>query len=142
MNMLGKAIEIAVSAHAGQVDKGGKPYILHPLWVMNQVRHLGEDYMIVAVLHDVLEDSDWTKRMLIDEGFDMAIIIAIDILTHKQESNYEKYIQMIFHNQYAKAIKLKDLEHNSRITRIKGLRQKDFDRIAKYHKAYIYLKEN
>ena len=60
MNMLAKAIQIASEAHLNQIDKGGKPYILHPLWVMDRVRHLGEDYMVVAVLHDVIEDTNWT----------------------------------------------------------------------------------
>ena len=137
--MLGKAIEIAVSAHAGQMDKGGKPYILHPLWVMDQVRHLGEDYMIVAVLHDVIEDSDWTLGKLDAIGFSAESIWAIGLMTHRKEQSYDEYIKAIASNPIAKAVKLKDLEHNSRITRLKGLRKKDFDRLEKYHRAYTYL---
>jgi len=141
MNMLGRAIEIAVSAHAGQVDKGGKPYILHPLWVMNQVRHLGEDYMIVAVLHDVVEDTHWTIDTLIKEKFNQEVMYALCLLTHDENLSYDDYIKGISVNPIAKAIKLKDLEHNSRITRLKGLRKKDFDRLEKYHRAYTYLKD-
>ena len=141
MNMLGRAIEIAVSAHAGQVDKGGKPYILHPLWVMNQVRHLGEDYMIVAVLHDVVEDTHWTIDALIKEKFNQEVMYALCLLTHDENLSYDDYIKGISVNPIAKAVKLKDLEHNSRITRLKGLRKKDFDRLEKYHRAYTYLKD-
>ena len=139
MNMLGRAIEIAASAHAGQVDKGGKPYILHPLWVMDRVRHLGEDYKIVAVLHDVIEDSDWTSGMLRNEGFSHEIVGALIELTHEPGEDYDEYIKNIARNPIAKAVKLRDLEHNTKVTRLKGLRKKDFDRLEKYHRAYTYL---
>jgi (p)ppGpp synthase/HD superfamily hydrolase len=139
MSNLGRAIEIAVTAHAGQVDKGSRPYILHPLWVMNQVRHLGDEAMIVAVLHDVIEDTDVTLEDLAREGFGINVICALDLLDFR-DKDYDNQIKAIaIDNGLAKAIKLKDLEHNSRITRLKGLRKKDFDRIEKYHKAYTYL---
>jgi len=139
MNMLGRAIEIAATAHAGQVDKGGKPYILHPLWVMDRVRHLGEDAMIVAVLHDVVEDSDWTIVKLASEGFSLKVIQALTLLTHDKDTSYDEYIKAISTNPIAKAVKLRDLEHNTKVTRLKGLRKKDFDRLEKYHRAYTYL---
>ena len=141
MNMLGKAIEIAVTAHAGQLDKGGQPYILHPLWVMNKVRHLGEDTMIVAVLHDVVEDTPWTLELLREEGFNGTIITALQYLTKDPEVPYDSYINSISTHTIATAVKLRDLEHNSKITRLKGLRKKDFERLAKYHRAYTYLKD-
>jgi len=137
--MLAKAIQIAATAHLNQVDKSGKPYILHPLWVMNAVRHLGEDYMIVAVLHDVIEDSNWTLSALTNEGFSVDIINALSLLTHAHSDPYEEYIKKLSFHSIAREIKLRDLEHNSRITRLKGLRKKDFDRLEKYHKAYTYL---
>jgi (p)ppGpp synthase/HD superfamily hydrolase len=139
MNMLGRAIEIAAVAHSGQVDKGGKPYILHPLWVMDRVRHLGEDAMIVAVLHDVVEDSDWTLVKLASEGFSLKVIQALTLLTHDKDTDYDEYIKAISTNPIAKAVKLRDLEHNTKVTRLKGLRKKDFDRLEKYHRAYTYL---
>ena len=139
MNMLGKAIEIAASAHAGQVDKGGRPYILHPLWVMDKVRHLGDDYMIVAVLHDVVEDSEWSFGDLIKEGFNQNVMYALSLLTHEPAVLYDDYIKAIATDPIAKAVKLRDLEHNTKITRLKGLRKKDFDRLEKYHRAYTYL---
>lgn len=139
MSNLGRAIEIAVTAHAGQVDKGGRPYILHPLWVMDKVRHLGDDYMIVAVLHDVIEDSHWNSGMLKNEGFSHDIVGALMLLTHEPGESYDEYIKHIAFNPIAKAVKLRDLEHNTQITRLKGLRKKDFDRLEKYHRAYTYL---
>lgn len=138
-NMLGRAIEIAVTAHAGQVDKGGRPYILHPLWVMDKVRHLGDNYMIVAVLHDVVEDTDWTIMQLSEEGFDVKVIRALSLLTHDTDIPYDDYIKAIAMNPIARAVKLRDLEHNTKVTRLKGLRKKDFDRLEKYHRAYTYL---
>lgn len=139
--MLGRAIEIAASVHANQTDKGGKPYILHPLWVMDRVRHLGEDYMIAAVLHDVVEDSNWEFDDLIKEGFNTEVITALRFLTHGffSVNSYDEYIKLIASNPIAKAVKLRDLEHNSKITRLKGLRKKDFERLEKYHRAYTYL---
>lgn len=144
MNMLAKAIQIASTVHLNQVDKGGKPYILHPLWVMDKVRHLGEDYMIVAVLHDVLEDFETTYEetydMLVEQGFNQNIMYALALLTHdNSQQTYDDYIKGISTNPIAKAVKLRDLEHNSKITRLKGLRKKDFDRLEKYHRAYTYL---
>lgn len=139
-NMLAKAIQIASTAHLNQTDKGGKPYILHPLWVMDRVRHLGEDYMIVAVLHDVVEDSkDWSFVDLSKEGFNQNVMYALSLLTHNPDISYDDYIKAIALDPIAKAVKLRDLEHNSKITRLKGLRKKDFDRLEKYHRAYTYL---
>lgn len=143
MNMLAKAIQIAAEVHLKQTDKGGKPYILHPLWVMDRVRHLGEDYMIVAVLHDVVEDSEnptQTYSNLVKEGFNQDVMYALSLLSHTdKEQSYDDYIKAISTDKIAKAVKLRDLEHNSKITRLKGLRKKDFDRLEKYHKAYTYL---
>lgn len=141
-NLLGRAIEIATSAHSGQTDKGGRPYILHPLWVMNKLRHLGDDYMIVGVLHDTIEDSEWTIDQLRSEGFSEEIITAITLLTHEQGQSYDDYIKAISLNPLARAVKIRDLEHNTKITRLKGLRKKDFDRMEKYHRAYVYLKND
>jgi len=139
--MLGRAIEIAATAHAGQMDKGGKPYILHPLWVMNKVRHLGVDYMTAAILHDVVEDTDWTIELLRAEGFNEEVLDALMLLTHSSFEPYDKYIEALSTNEIATAVKMRDLEHNSKITRLKGLKPRDFDRLAKYHKAYTYLKD-
>lgn len=140
-NMLARAIEIASKEFVERTDKSGRPYILHCLWVMNKVRHLGDVYMTVAVLHDLLEDTNWTLAMLKEEGFSPDVLIAVDMLTHKSKDSYDDYIKIISFNDIAKQVKLRDLEHNTKVTRLKGLRKKDHDRIEKYHRAYTYLKD-
>jgi len=147
MNLLAKAIAIASKAHVGQLDKGGKPYILHPLWVMDKVRHLGEDYMIVAVLHDVIEDTHYEIDTLMNALFGrkernstrgVRIETALVMLDFRG-TDYMARIIEIAHNKIAKAVKLRDIEHNSKITRLKDVRKKDFDRLQKYSIAYKYL---
>lgn len=140
MKMLAKAIKIASNEFVNTFDKGGKPYILHCLWVMDKVRHLGEDYMIVAVLHDLIEDTNWTYNDLKKEGFSVAICEALRGLTHNRNVKYMDYIKNLSTNDLCVQVKLRDLEHNSKITRLKGITQKDLDRVSKYHEAYTYLK--
>lgn len=139
--MLGKAISIASKSFEKIKDKGGRPYILHCLWVMDRVRHLGDEYMIVAVLHDLVEDTDWTIQMLREEGFSERILHSIDILTKKDDVPYKEYITLVKINAIAREVKLRDLEHNSKITRLKGVTDNDLKRAEKYHKSYIYLKD-
>jgi guanosine-3',5'-bis(diphosphate) 3'-pyrophosphohydrolase len=140
--LLSKAIMIASIAFEGEVDKGGQPYILHCLWVMNKVRHLGHKAMIVAVLHDLLEDcKEWTAERLREAGFPEDIIDALKLLNHdKKNVPYDTYVKNLSFNELAKAVKLRDLEHNSKITRLKGLGKSDLERMEKYHRAYVYLK--
>ena len=138
--MLDRAIEIAGIAFAGKNDKGGVPYVLHCLHVMHQVKHLGEEAMIAAVLHDLIEDTNWTIGMLGVEGFTRHTISVIDLLTHRNNETYDAYINRISVSTTARAIKMADLRHNSDIHRMKGLKLKDFDRLAKYHKAYAFLR--
>lgn len=141
--LLAKAISIASVAFENEYDKGGKPYILHCLWVMNKVRHLGDIYMIVAVLHDLLEDTEWTSQMLLKVGFTEEIVKYLEILNHDPNEPYMDYIMnKVALYDVTTQVKLRDLEHNSRITRIKDTRPKDLERIGKYQKAYMYLTEN
>lgn len=137
------AILIASQAFENKYDKGGHPYILHCLWVMNKVKHLGEVAMICAVLHDVVEDCEkegYTMSFLEEKGFSSEVRVILELLTHRKLlTSYQDYIKAIAVHPVAKAIKLADLEHNSSITRLKGLRKKDFDRIERYHIAYQYL---
>jgi (p)ppGpp synthase/HD superfamily hydrolase len=140
--MLSKAIRIASEAFENKYDKGGKPYILHCLHVMNEVSCLGVDAMIIAVLHDYIEDKKGTQESLTADGFSFSIIRRIFLLTHdKQSESYDEYIKRVASDKICVAIKLADLKHNSDITRLKGLTKKDFDRLEKYCKAYTYLKE-
>jgi len=140
MNKLAVAIALASEKFVGVLDKGGKPYILHCLWVMDKVRHLGDLAMICAVLHDIVEDTDITREEIMSK-FGLEVAMIVNLLTHKPEDSYEEYIRKVSTHPVARAIKLRDLEHNTKITRLKGLRKKDFERLEKYHKAYTYLRD-
>lgn len=138
---LGLAIKVATEAHHGQFDKGGKPYILHPLHLMNQLM-FDTQLATIAVLHDVVEDSDWTIHDLALEGFSHRVTRALSLLTHMPHQKYhENYIADIAQNYDAIRVKRKDLEHNSCITRLKGVTEKDHRRLDKYNKAFLYLGE-
>jgi len=139
--MLDKAIRINAVAFEGKHDKGGVPYIMHCLHVMNGVKHLGQQAMVAAVSHDLIEDTDWTAEQLSEEGFDDFTIQLIVVLTHVDGEEYMEYISRISICPIARAIKMADLRHNSDINRMKGLRQKDKDRLEKYHHAYAYLRD-
>ena len=92
-----------------------------------------------SVMHDLIEDTDWTFEQLTALGFSDKTIGLLHLLTHQKETPYDDYIKAISVSKEATEIKKKDLEDNCNVTRIKGLRKKDFDRIEKYHRAYIYL---
>ena len=142
MSDLGTAIAIAADAFEHKTDRGGKPYILHCLHVMNKMKYSGdEELMIVAVLHDLIEDTSYKLMDLISHGFSNKVVNLVSLLTHDPSMDYMEYIEQIKSNsEQAIEIKMHDLRHNSDITRIKGLRDKDLKRIEKYHKAYTYLK--
>jgi (p)ppGpp synthase/HD superfamily hydrolase len=139
MSSLERAIEIAVTAHKGQVDKAGKPYILHPLRLMFKLQT--ENEMIVAVLHDVVEDTDWTIEKLEAEGFDEEVLNAVKLLTHDKKVPYKKYIEAMKPNKIALKVKLADLEDNLDIKRIAHPKFRDYARLAEYLKYYNELKE-
>ena len=139
MATLEKAISIAVTAHQGQVDKANKPYILHPLRLMFKMN--SENEMIAAVLHDVVEDTDWTIEQLEVEGFNEEVIIALRLLTHDKKVPYKKYIEAIKTNKIALKVKLADLEDNLDIKRIAHPKFRDYARLAEYLKYYNELKE-
>ena len=138
--MLDKAIAIAAKEFEGKHDKGGNPYILHCLHVMHKVGPDDHELMIIAVLHDLVEDTPWTFTHLRNVGFSDRVIDALKLLTHDTDVPYEDYIKAIATNEDSRKVKLEDLKHNSDITRMKGLRKKDFDRLEKYHRSYEYLR--
>lgn len=138
MKKLALAISITAQAFENVLDKGGQPYILHCMRVMNNVRG-DECVKCASIMHDLIEDTDWTFERLTALGFSDKTIGLLHLLTHQKETPYDDYIKAISVNKEATEIKLRDLEDNSNITRIKGARKKDFDRIEKYHRAYIYL---
>lgn len=141
MKLLGLAISIAATAHVNQLDKGGQPYILHPLTVMHKVKSECPYTKQVAVLHDVLEDSDVTLDHLKALGFSHHVLVALELLTHTKSQLYESYITGIGTDLRATLVKLADLRHNSDLTRLKGITDKDLERMAKYQRAYVYLVE-
>jgi len=133
---LNKAIEIAAKAHTGQVDKGGNPYILHPLRVMqNFCESESEAVKICAVLHDVVEDTDITLDDLRVEGFSKEIITALDCLTKRDSESYDDFINRVLTNEIACKVKNGDLADNMDLTRIPNPTEKDKERIKKYRKA-------
>ena len=134
--MLNKAIGIAAKAHAGQVDKGGKPYILHPLRVMMKFcDDNGMDAQICAVLHDVVEDSNITFDDLRNEGFPEEIITALDCLTRRDGESYNDFIDRIIANPLACKVKNGDLADNMDLTRIPKPTAQDEKRVKKYRSA-------
>lgn len=135
---LERAIEIAVKAHAGQVDKGGQPYILHPLRVMMAVATIEEK--IVAVLHDVVEDSDIEFEDLSTEGFNDEIIEALKSVTKSaDDADYFAFIERAKLNTLGAAVKIADLKDNLDISRLQELDEKDLERINKYKKSLAVL---
>ncbi len=138
MSTLPRAIEIATEAHKGQFDKAGNEYIGHPLRVMEMGRT--EDEKIVGVLHDLVEDTDWTFEMLEAEGFAPEIIAALKCVTKLSENeNYDAFIERVRKNPLATAVKINDLTDNMDIRRLPYLSDKDVKRLKKYLKAYKKL---
>lgn len=140
-NMLAEAIAIASEAHRRQTDKGGKAYILHPIRLMMRLRTEDEELMCVAILHDVVEDTDWTLDQLHEAGFSARVINALRCLDHPDYEPYEEYIERVGTNIDAIRVKKEDLRDNSDITRLKGISDKDLLRTRKYHRAYMRLLE-
>ena len=138
MSTLQRAIEIATQAHQGQFDKSGKDYIGHPLRVMEMGRT--EDEKIVGVLHDVVEDTDWTFEALAEEGFSKEVIDALRCVTKLSDNeNYDDFIERVKKNPLAVAVKINDLTDNMDIRRLPYLSDKDVKRLKKYLKAYKRL---
>ena len=138
MSTLQRALEIATQAHQGQFDKAGRDYIGHPLRVMEMGKT--EEEKIVGVLHDVIEDTDWTFEKLAEEGFSDEVIAALRCVTKISENeNYDDFIDRVKKNPLAVAVKINDLTDNMDIRRLPYLSDKDVKRLKKYLKAYKRL---
>jgi (p)ppGpp synthase/HD superfamily hydrolase len=136
--VLDQAILIAVQAHLGQTDRVGAPYILHPLRMM--FRFKSETEMIVAVLHDVVEDNpDWDFDRLRQAGFSEEIIQAVDHLTRREQETYEEFVERTNQNPLAHRVKLVDLADNMDLKRLNALTEQDQARLARYHRAWLRL---
>ena len=136
---LERAIAIAAEAHAGQKDRGGAPYILHPIRLMIQMD--SEDAMMASVLHDVVENSVWTLDDLRKEGFSNEVLNAVDCLTHRDEEGegYWDYIQRVGSDSIAVKIKHSDLVDNLNPARLNEVSEKDEKRFDRYRKAQKML---
>jgi (p)ppGpp synthase/HD superfamily hydrolase len=137
MANLERAIAIAVEAHAEQKDKSGVAYILHPLRVMARVN--SDTEKIVAILHDVVEDTDWTFEDLRQEGFSEEVIAALDCVTKREGETYEDFVKRSAVNTTARRVKIADLEDNMDIRRNESLTPKDLERYNKYLRAWRFL---
>ena len=139
MKKLALAISITAKAFEDKLDKGGTPYILHCLHVMNNTEG-DEDVKCAAVMHDLIEDTEYTYEDLLQLKFSEKTVGILKLLTHEKETPYMEYIKGIIVSEGATRIKCADLEHNSNITRLKGVTEKDLNRVELYHRAYLYLK--
>lgn len=132
-----KALHIAQKAHEGQTDKAGKPYILHPIRVAQRCNTDTE--RIVALLHDVIEDTEITPNNLYSAGFSKTIVDAVLSVTRRENESYSNFIERCSLNPIGRIVKIHDLEDNMDITRLDSLAERDVKRLNKYLKAYRYL---
>lgn len=134
---LDRAIAIAVDAHRGVLDKSGQPYMLHPLRMMCRVT--GTEEKIVAVLHDVVEDTAWTMGQIRAEGFSDQVLDALDRVTQREGELYEDFIERSAANPISRAVKLADLEDNMDIRRLDAVTPREAERLEKYRRAWKRL---
>lgn len=137
--MTKKALIICYNAHLNQVDKAGMPYVFHPFHLAEQMNT--EEETCVALLHDVIEDTDYTFEDLVNEGFNQNIINALKVLTHNDNTPYMEYIHKIKQNQIARKVKLADLRHNSDLSRLDLTVDKIPPKLSLYLDAIKYLEE-
>ena len=132
-----RVVEIMHKAHDGQTDLAGAPYANHPIRVANsmvQPRH-----QMIALLHDVVEDSDWTFDDLFREGVPLDALATLRLLTHTKGQPYEEYIDAMGDDVDAIVVKMGDLRDNMDVTRLPELGEREIKRLKKYHKAYYRL---
>ena len=133
------ALKLCFEAHKNQTDKSGLPYVFHPFHLAEQM--VTEEATIVALLHDVVEDTDYTVEDLTDMGFSTTVTAAIQLMTHDEAVGYMDYVRAIKENPIARAVKLADLRHNSDTTRLDVVDEKAKNRVEKYAKAIALLEE-
>lgn len=139
MSTLERAIEIAAKAHAGKKDKAGAPYILHPIRVMLKLSSPEEQ--ITAVLHDVVEDSEWTLADIRREGFSETIVAAIGSVTRRKDESYNQVVLRAAANAIGRRVKLADLEDNCDLSRIANPTKHDQERIEKYRRVIEMIRK-
>lgn len=139
MSDLQTAIAIAHQAHAGQQDKAGKPYISHPLRVMERLSTIPDK--IVGVLHDAVEDSELTLADLRDAGFADEVLTAVDAVTKRDGEEYEVYLQRVMADAIALRVKIADMTDNMDLSRIASPKDKDWKRLRKYEQTLPRLQQ-
>ena len=132
------ALKVAVEAHFGQRDKGGRPYIFHPLRVAAGCSGKAK---VAALLHDTVEDTSVTFEKLAELGIDGEILAAVRLLTHDKSVPYLDYVRKVKENPIAREVKMSDLRDNMDLKRLKSLTDKDIRRLEKYHEAYMILED-
>ena len=135
--MTKKALKLCFEAHREQTDKSGMPYVFHPFHLAEQMD--SEESTIVALLHDVVEDTDYTLRDLTSMGFSNSIIEALTLMTHDPKVPYMEYVKAISANSLATKVKLADLRHNSDLSRLEQIDEKALSRVEKYAAAIKLL---
>ena len=139
--LLAIAIALAATRHQNQFDKAGVPYILHVLKVMHYVKSSDLEVLMIAVLHDIVEDTGITYQELREMGFSERVINGIRLLTKIKGQTHEEYVAGILTSIDAILVKQADLRHNSDIRRLKGVTEKDIKRAVKYHNMWLILEE-
>ena len=135
-----RALKLCFKAHKDQLDKSGLPYVFHPFHLAEQMDD--EDSTIVALLHDVAEDSNYTLKDIRGMGFGKDVMDALTLLTHDESEDYMSYVKKIAGNPLARKVKLADLAHNSDVTRLNHEPgEKDLQRLRKYEKAKELLSQ-
>jgi (p)ppGpp synthase/HD superfamily hydrolase len=132
------ALALAAQAHKGQIDKAGEPYILHPIRLMLRVPD--EPARIVALLHDVIEDTPTTMDDLRAAGYPEDVLAALDCVTRRHDETYEEFIDRIAPNELARRVKLADLADNMDLSRLPEITEKDRNRLERYKAAWAKLK--
>ncbi len=133
------ALKLCFEAHKNQTDKSGMPYVFHPFHLAEQMKD--EETTIAALLHDVVEDTDYTIADLEKMGFPANVLEALELLTHNDDTPYMEYVAKIKDNPIAKAVKLADLDHNSDLSRLDVVDEKALKRREKYRQAICLLNE-
>jgi (p)ppGpp synthase/HD superfamily hydrolase len=137
---LEEAIGIAVQAHRGQKNRAGAPYILHPLRMMFRVQT--EAQRMAAVLHDVVEDTEWTLEALRERGFPAEVVDAVDHLTRREAESYDEFVTRAAAHPVARRVKLADLEDNMDVRRTGTLAEDDVERLGRYLRAWRRLTQD
>ncbi len=133
-----KALKLCFEAHKDQLDKSGLPYVFHPFHLAEQMTD--EETTVVALLHDVIEDTHYTLEDLRQMGFSQPVLTAIALMTHDDRVPYMEYVSQIKSNPIARAVKQADLKHNSDLSRLDTVDEKALERVEKYQKALELLK--